>query len=45
MCIDDLECKMGLQLLTEAPGWKAMSPKYGMHEGGSSEKNRFGKAG
>ena len=32
MCIDDLESKMGLQLLTEAPGWKMMSAKYGMDE-------------
>ncbi len=32
MCIDDMESKMGLQLLTEAPGWKVMSEKYGMEE-------------
>ena len=30
MCIDDIESKMGLQLLTEAPGWELLSGKYGV---------------
>lgn len=32
MCIDDLECKMGLQLLTEETGWKVMIERYGIPE-------------
>jgi cysteine synthase len=32
MCIDDMESKLGLQMLTEAPGWKVMTEKYGMDE-------------
>ncbi|MBN1936330.1 MAG: pyridoxal-phosphate dependent enzyme [Anaerolineae bacterium] len=30
MCIDDIESKMGLQLLTEEAGWRAMSDRYGV---------------
>jgi hypothetical protein len=33
MGTDEMECKRGSQWLIEAPGWKVMSPKYGMHEG------------
>lgn len=32
MCIDDLECKMGLQLLTEEAGWQTMIDRYGVPE-------------
>ncbi|MCR4407265.1 MAG: pyridoxal-phosphate dependent enzyme [Anaerolineae bacterium] len=32
MCIDDIECKMGLQLLTEEAGWKTMIERYGVPE-------------
>ena len=32
MCIDDLECKMGLQLLTEEAGWRTMIDRYGVPE-------------
>ena len=32
MCIDDMESKMGLQLLTEPSGWKVLSEKYGISE-------------
>jgi len=32
MCIDDLESKMGLQLLTEETGWKVMIERYGVPE-------------
>ena len=32
MCIDDLESKMGLQLLTEETGWKVMTERYGVSE-------------
>ncbi len=30
MCIDDVECKKGLQLLTEEAGWKTMIERYGV---------------
>ena len=30
MCIDDIESKQGLQLLTEAAGWKILTEKYGI---------------
>jgi len=33
MCIDDIESKMGLQLLTEAPGWEVLSERYGIPAG------------
>ncbi len=32
MCIDDIESKMGLQLLTEEAGWKTMIDRYGVPE-------------
>ncbi len=32
MCIDDLECKKGLQLLTEEPGWRVMIDRFGIPE-------------
>jgi cysteine synthase len=32
MCIDDIEAKMGLQLLTEEAGWQVLSSKYGLSE-------------
>lgn len=31
-CLDDIECKKGLQLLTEAAGWKAMASRFGVPE-------------
>jgi len=30
ICIDDIECKKGLQLLTEEPGWRVLSREYGI---------------
>jgi hypothetical protein len=30
MCIDDIECKKGLQLLTEEAGWRSMTQRYGI---------------
>jgi len=32
MCIDDLECKMGLQLLTEEAGWRTLMDRFGIPE-------------
>lgn len=32
MCIDDIECKKGLQMMTEEPGWETMSKRYGVPE-------------
>jgi len=32
MCIDDIESKKGLQLLTEVPGWRVLTQDYGIHE-------------
>jgi len=32
MCIDDIECKKGLQLLTEEAGWRVLSEDYGIPE-------------
>ena len=32
MCIDDIECKKGLQLLVEEAGWKTMIHRYGVPE-------------
>jgi len=32
MCVDDIESKKGLQLLTEEPGWKTMTARYGIPE-------------
>jgi cysteine synthase len=34
MCVDDVECKKGLQLVTEEAGWKAMATRYGVPEDG-----------
>jgi len=30
MCIDDMESKLGLQLLTEEPGWKVLETRFGV---------------
>jgi cysteine synthase len=32
MCIDDLECKKGLQLLTEEAGWRVLIDRFGIPE-------------
>jgi cysteine synthase len=32
MCIDDIECKLGLQLLTEEAGWRTLTGRYGIPE-------------
>ena len=32
MCIDDIECKKGLQLVTEEAGWNAMVKRFGVPE-------------
>ena len=32
MCVDDIECKKGLQLLTDEVGWKTMIGRYGIPE-------------
>ena len=32
MCIDDIECKKGLQLLTEVAGWRVLTQEYGIPE-------------
>jgi len=32
MAIDDIESKMGLQLLTEVPGWRVLTEEYGIPE-------------
>jgi len=32
MCIDDIESKLGLQMLTEEPGWEVLTRKYGVAE-------------
>jgi cysteine synthase A len=32
MAIDDIECKKGLQLLTELAGWRILTEKYGIDE-------------
>lgn len=32
MAIDDIESKMGLQLLTEIPGWRVLTEEYGIPE-------------
>jgi cysteine synthase A len=33
MCIDDVECKKGLQLLTEEVGWRVLTERFGIPEG------------
>ena len=30
MCLDDIECKKGLQLLTEPAGWETLQRRYGI---------------
>ncbi|MBN1900930.1 pyridoxal-phosphate dependent enzyme [Candidatus Sumerlaeota bacterium] len=37
MCIDDVESKKGLQLLTEESGWKTMIDRYGIPESAVKE--------
>jgi hypothetical protein len=32
MCLDDIECKKGLQLLTEEAGWSALVKRFGVPE-------------
>jgi cysteine synthase len=32
MCIDDIECKKGLQLLSEVPGWRVLTQDLGVDE-------------
>jgi cysteine synthase A len=32
VCVDDIECKKGLQVLTEEVGWKVLSERYGVPE-------------
>lgn len=32
MCVDDIESKMGLQLLVEEPGWELLTRQYGIAE-------------
>ena len=32
MCVDDIESKKGLQLLTEKAGWKTLTERYGVSE-------------
>ena len=32
MCVDDIECKLGLQMLTEEPGWEVLVGRYGAEE-------------
>ncbi len=32
MCIDDIESKKGLQLLTEVAGWRVLTQRYGISE-------------
>jgi cysteine synthase len=46
MCVDDIESKKGLQLLTEAPGWKIMKERYGVPEESIKKMSRiFGISG
>jgi cysteine synthase len=32
MCLDDIECKKGLQLLTEEAGWETLTKRFGVPE-------------
>ncbi len=32
MCLDDIECKKGLQVLTDPAGWKVLTQRYGIPE-------------
>ena len=46
MCIDDIECKKGLQLLTEEAGWQAMIDRFGVPEADVQKMARiFGISG
>ena len=46
MCIDDIECKKGLQLLTEEAGWQAMIDRFGVPEADVQQMARiFGISG
>jgi cysteine synthase A len=46
MCIDDVECKKGLQLLVEEPGWRTMIDRYGVPEAAVHKMARiFGISG
>ncbi len=40
-CIDDIESKKGLQLLTEEAGWKTMADRYGVPEGSIREMSEI----
>lgn len=41
MCVDDVECKKGLQLLTEEAGWKVMADRFGIPETGIREMSEI----
>ena len=41
MCVDDVECKKGLQLVTEEAGWKVMAGRYGVPEDGIRAMSRI----
>ena len=41
MCVDDVESKKGLQLLTEEAGWKALSDRYGVPEASIREMSKI----
>jgi len=41
MCIDDMESKKGLQLLTEEPGWKVLANRYNVPEESIREMNEI----
>ncbi len=41
MCVDDVESKKGLQLLTEEAGWKALSDRYGVPEASIREMSEI----
>ena len=46
MCIDDVSCKKGLQVLTEVAGWKVLTDKYGIPEDKIAQMSRiFGISG
>ena len=41
MCIDDIESKKGLQLLTEEAGWKVMADRFGVPQTSIQELNEI----
>ena len=41
MCVDDVESKKGLQLLTEEAGWKVLSDRYGVPEASIREMSEI----